>query len=246
MSIQSKQYLSTSAPHVDTSQLQSVSPKKEYYDATKQLEAVRRRISLLKLENEMREKKLQIQQQKQEQLNKIREDHEQFKEYKQIHKEQVNMQLQNLVHRTRNMKMQQSQDKKLIQQNFRQMKQQEVKNIKEQSQRNEHIIRQKIDEIKQQKAEQKQQVQSQVQVAQQTIQNFRKQKYLRFIQEHQITKSQHSIEADQKLQQIEELKKQEAYLLIKLDETNNQFNKLNQSTMIIKQSQTTPKTASYF
>jgi len=27
---------------------------KEYYDATKQLEAVRRRVSLLKLENEMR------------------------------------------------------------------------------------------------------------------------------------------------------------------------------------------------
>ncbi|CAD8114696.1 unnamed protein product [Paramecium primaurelia] len=244
MSKQSKQYLSTSAPHVDMSQLSSVSPKKEFYDATKQLEAARRRISLLRLENEMREKKLQIQQQKQEQLNKIREDHELFKEYKQAHKEQVNMQLQNLVHRTRSMKMQQSQDKKLIQQNFHQMKQQEVKNIKEQSQRNEYIIRQNLDSIKQQKAEQKQQVQTQVQLAQQTIQNFRKQKYLRFIQEHQFSKSQHSMEADLKLQQIEELKKQEAYLLIKLDETTNQVNKLNQSTLI-KQSQTTPKTASY-
>ncbi|CAD8128082.1 unnamed protein product [Paramecium sonneborni] len=245
MSKQSKQYLSTSAPHIETSQQLSVSPKKEFYDATKQLEAAKRRINLLRLENEIREKKLQIQQQKQEQLNKIREDHELFKEYKQAHKEQVNIQLQNLIHRTRNMKIQQSYDKKLIQQNFQQMKQQEVKNIKEQSQRNEYIIRQNLDSIKQQKAEQKQQVQSQVQLAQQTIQNFRQQKYLRFIQEHQFCNSQHSLEADQKLQQIEELKKQEAYLLIKLDETTNQAYKLNQSALI-KQSQTTPKTASYF
>ncbi|CAD8214821.1 unnamed protein product [Paramecium octaurelia] len=228
-------YFSSSAPKLENFQQ---SPKKEFFDASRQLEKAKRRVQLLKLENEIREKKAQIQQQKSEQLTRIREDHEQFKEFKQMHREQVNVQIQNLVSRTRNLKRQQSQEKIYIQQNFLQMKQQEVKNIKEQSQKNEQLIRQNLDNLKQQKYEQKQQILTQEQLAQQSISNFHKQRYLKHQQDHYHSKSQHMIEAENKLSIIEELRKQEAQLLQKLETTS----KMNTSLVARQMSTTTPKT----
>ncbi|CAK57573.1 unnamed protein product (macronuclear) [Paramecium tetraurelia] len=228
-------YFSSSAPKLENFQQ---SPKKEFFDASRQLEKAKRRVQLLKLENEIREKKAQIQQQKSEQLTRIREDHEQFKEFKQMHREQVNVQIQNLVSRTRNLKRQQSQEKIYIQQNFLQMKQQEVKNIKEQSQKNEQLIRQNLDSLKQQKYEQKQQILTQEQLAQQSISNFHKQRYLKHQQDHYHSKSQHMIEAETKLSIIEELRKQEAQLLQKLETTS----KMNTSLVARQISTTTPKT----
>ncbi|CAD8115994.1 unnamed protein product [Paramecium sonneborni] len=228
-------YFSSSAPKLENLQQ---SPKKEFFDASRQLEKAKRRVQLLKLENEIREKKAQIQQQKTEQLTRIREDHEQFKEFKQMHREQVNMQIQNLVSRTRNLKRQQSQEKIYIQQNFLQMKQQEVKNIKVQSQKNEQLIRQNLENIKQQKYEQKQQILTQEQLAQQSINNFHKQRYFKHQQDHYHSKSQHMIEAENKLTMIEELRKQEAQLLQRLETTS----KLNTSLVVRQISTTTPKT----
>ncbi|KAM3133181.1 hypothetical protein pb186bvf_014757 [Paramecium bursaria] len=241
-------YYSVSAPKLETLKNDSLiwTPKKEFFDTTKQLESIKKRVQLLKIENELREKKLQVLNQKSEILERVRGDHEQFKELKLMHREKMNVQLQNLISKTRTYKKQQTQDKEIIKQNIIQMKQQEYKNIKEQSHKNEQLIKQNLDKLTQQKYEQKINVVNAELQTFQTINNFRKQRYLKFVEEHHKSKSQHHLEIENRQQQIEELRKQEAYLLVRLDETTQQSEKLKLNQSVMKITTATPKTASNF
>ncbi|CAK67927.1 unnamed protein product (macronuclear) [Paramecium tetraurelia] len=236
MSKQSKQYLSTSAPHVDTSQLSGVSPKKEFYDATKQLEAARRRISLLRLENEMRYG-----------LDILSEGEE----------------IANPTIKARTIEQDQGRSRTVqgIQIGSQRVSERAIAESSAQNKEYEDaaISRQKTDptELSIDESNLKEMSTSfdRTWIQQNNKRQNKNNKFrLKSNLLNKLFKTSANRSTSDSFRNIkspnlstlwkQKLKKQEAYLLIKLDETTNQVNKLNQSALI-KQSQTTPQTASY-